>query len=104
MSQMAVAGVGDPPTPLPVHFALEQNYPNPFNPATTINYQLPTSSFVVLNVYDLLGREVRTLVNERQAPGNHSVMFDASSLSSGVYLYRLVAGTYHNTKKLLLLK
>ncbi len=88
----------------PTRYSLLQNYPNPFNPSTAINYQLPTNSLVVLKVYDVLGREIRTLVNERQSAGSHSVTFNATTLSSGVYLYRLDAGTYHNTKKLLLLK
>ena len=85
-------------------FALEQNYPDPFNPSTVISYQLPVSSIVTIKVYDMLGREVRTLVNERESTGNHSVRFDAASLASGVYFYRLEAGSYHDTKKLLLLK
>lgn len=85
-------------------FMLEQNYPNPFNPSTTISYELPTNADVVLKVFDVLGRQVETLVNERQKVGNHSVSFNASNLSSGVYFYTLQAGTYHGTKKLLLLK
>ncbi len=89
---------------LPVFFRLEQNYPNPFNPSTTIRYQLPSGSLVVLKVFDLLGREVETLVNERQGPGAHSVNFTAHNLTSGVYFYRLEAGTYRETKKLLLIK
>ena len=88
----------------PTHFGLEQNYPNPFNPSTTITYELTNDSFVVLRVFDVLGREVRTLVNERESAGNHSVRFDATNLPSGVYFYRLEAGMYHETKKLLLLK
>ncbi len=89
---------------LPARFALEQNYPNPFNPTTTINYQLPTNSVVALKVYDVLGREMATLVNERQSAGSHSVRFDANNIPSGVYFYRLEAGGYHDTRKLLLLK
>jgi hypothetical protein len=85
-------------------FELSQNYPNPFNPSTLISYQLPTGSFVALKVFDVLGREVETLVNERQNAGNHSVQFNASNLPSGVYFYRIEAGTYHDAKKLLLLK
>lgn len=93
--------------PLPLvasRFLLSQNYPNPFNPSTTISYQLPTNSLVVLKVFDVLGREVQTLVDERQTAGNHSVKFSATNLPSGMYFYRLQAGTYHDTKKLLLLK
>ncbi len=85
-------------------FILFQNYPNPFNPSTVISYQLSTRVFVVLNVYDVLGRKVETLIHSPQAAGIHSVTFDAQNLPSGVYLYRLQAGTYQDTKKLLLLK
>ncbi len=92
-------------------FSLFQNYPNPFNPSTVIGYQLSAVSHVTLKIYDVLGREVKTLVNERQDAGSHSVTFDASYLPSGVYFYRLSAGSltgqvgsYSATKKLLLLK
>ena len=85
-------------------FVLEQNYPNPFNPSTVIVYKLPAYGSVSLKVYDMLGREVKSLVNEPQSPGSHSVTFNAGSLASGVYLYRLQAGSYTATKKLLLLK
>jgi hypothetical protein len=85
-------------------FILDQNFPNPFNPSTVISYQLPTNALVVLKVFDVLGREVETLVHARQNAGSHSVTFDATNLPSGVYFYRLKAGTYHDTKKLLLLK
>ncbi len=88
----------------PDRFALDQNYPNPFNPTTIISYQLPVNSAVKLAVYDLLGREVQTLVNTRQAAGRYSMMFNAASLPSGVYFYRLQAGTFIQTKKMLLLK
>ena len=89
---------------LPSNYSLSQNYPNPFNPTTVISYQLPTFSNVILKVYDVLGREVGTLVNERQIAGSHSATFNASRLSSGVYFYRLQAGSYNATKKLLLMK
>jgi hypothetical protein len=85
-------------------YTLNQNYPNPFNPSTLISYQLPASVFVVLKVFDVLGCEVATLVNERQNAGEHYIQFNASNLSSGVYFYRLKAGDHHDTKKLLLLK
>ncbi len=88
----------------PESFSLRQNYPNPFNPSTTINYDLSANTFVSLKVFDVLGRQVRTLIDERQNAGNHSVSFDASDLPSGVYFYRLEVGTYHDTKKLLFLK
>ncbi len=89
---------------LPRNFSLSQNYPNPFNPSTLISYKLAASSDVTLKVYDVLGREVATLVHERQTAGTHSVTFNAADLPSGVYFYSLQAGTYSNTKKLLLLK
>ncbi len=85
-------------------FRLSQNYPNPFNPNTMIEYQLPRQSHVTLRVYDVLGREVATLVNRLEAPGHKSVIFDASRFASGVYYYRLQAGNFIETKKLVLLK
>ncbi|HEY9164595.1 MAG TPA: T9SS type A sorting domain-containing protein [Candidatus Kryptonia bacterium] len=89
---------------LPGSFSLEQNYPNPFNPTTTIKYQLAMNSNVTLKVYDVLGREVETLVNERQSAGSHNLTFNASNLPSGVYLYRLQAGTFTQVKKMILMK
>ncbi len=88
----------------PAKFALEQNYPNPFNPVTTINYQLPQSGFVTLKVYDVLGNEAASLVNEQKNPGKYSVDFDASKLASGVYIYQLRVNEYLSSKKMLLLK
>jgi hypothetical protein len=89
---------------LPKVYALEQNYPNPFNPTTTIRYALPKQSHVVLEVYDILGRQVKTLVNEMERAGEYSVVFDGRSLASGVYIYRIVADHYTAVKKLLLEK
>lgn len=89
---------------LPEGFELYQNYPNPFNPTTVISYQLSGASRVTLKVYDLLGREVATLVNEKQSVGNHSVTFNGGSLPTGVYFYRLQAGSFTETKKLVLLR
>lgn len=83
---------------------LQQNYPNPFNPSTVIDYRLPGNSHVILKIYDVLGREVRTLVDEKQNAGSHNIIFQAADLPSGVYFYRLQAGAYSETKKLLLLK
>ena len=85
-------------------YNLEQNYPNPFNPSTMIKYQLPMTSEVSLKVYDILGKEVATLVNRTQAAGRYEVRFDASQLSSGVYIYRIKSGEYTATHKMLLLK
>jgi hypothetical protein len=89
---------------LPGSFSLAQNYPNPFNPSTTIRYELPVSAEVSLTVCDILGREVSVLVNERKEAGTYEVKFDASVLSSGVYLYRLSAGDFVQSRKLLYLK
>ncbi len=99
-----IAGVTLSGSSIPESFALYQNYPNPFNPSTVISYRLPTSANVTLKVFDVLGREVETLIQERQSAGMHSVRFNASNLPSGVYFYRLQAGSYSDTKKLLLLK
>ena len=83
---------------------LGQNFPNPFNPTSAINYQLPGASDVRLVIYDLLGREVEVLVNERKAPGSYEVKFDAVGLASGIYLYRLTAGSFVHTRKMILVK
>lgn len=90
----------------PVNFTLHQNYPNPFNPTTYITYELPYTTNVILTVFDMLGREIATLVNETQNAGSYSVIFDANNygLSSGVYFYMLQAGNYKETKKMVLNK
>lgn len=88
----------------PTTIRLEQNYPNPFNPSTIISYSLPSSSSVVLKLYDLQGREVKTLVNEQQSAGNHQVPLSATGLASGVYFYQLQAGDKVQAKKLALIK
>lgn len=85
-------------------FALEQNYPNPFNPATKIKYAIKEKGNVELKVFDMLGSEITTLVNEEQPAGNYEVMFDASNLSSGVYLYSIKSGSFVQTRKMLLMK
>jgi Secretion system C-terminal sorting domain len=89
---------------LPAQYVLNQNYPNPFNPSTVISYQLPVNTLVTLKVYDVLGRVVNTLIEEHQTAGTHSATFNASSLLSGVYFYRLTVGSFVETKKLMLLK
>jgi hypothetical protein len=89
---------------LPMHFNLEQNYPNPFNPVTTIHYSIPKAASVKLQIFDILGRDVATLVNEKKEAGSYDVKFDASRLTSGVYFYRLEAGGFVETKKLVLIK
>jgi hypothetical protein len=83
---------------LPKLFRLEQNYPNPFNPTTTIHYELPKESFVRLSVFDLLGRRVRTLVNQTETPGYKSVQFDGSNLASGLYFYQVTVGTFQDNQ------
>jgi tetratricopeptide (TPR) repeat protein len=98
----AVAGQGQAHTP--TEFALEQNYPNPFNPTTTIRFEIPQNEHVTLKVYDLLGREVATLVDEMRNAGSYDETFDASRLASGVYVYRITAGNFSASKRLLLLK
>jgi len=89
---------------IPASYALAQNYPNPFNPATIISYQLAVNSFVTVKVYDELGREVARLVNGEQSAGNHSVRWDGGNFSSGVYFYELNAGSFHDVKKMVLMK
>ncbi len=91
-------------TASPVDFTLSQNYPNPFNPTTNISFELPIAGSVQLKVYNMLGQEVANLVDGRLNQGNHTVNFDASQLSSGVYIYRLVAGDQAITKKMMLIK
>lgn len=92
------------PGELPAAFRLEQNYPNPFNPTTTISFSLPTQSFVSLKIFDALGREVTTLVNEELQVGNYKYQWNAVNNPSGVYFYQLQAGSVKETKKLVLLQ
>jgi hypothetical protein len=88
----------------PKEFSLSQNYPNPFNPSTAISFNLPSRTFVSLRIYDALGREVSILVSEELSAGIYVQEWNASNLPSGVYFYRLQAGSFVNTKKLLLIK
>ncbi|MBI3122968.1 MAG: T9SS type A sorting domain-containing protein [Ignavibacteriales bacterium] len=91
---------------VPTRYSLEQNYPNPFNPSTKISYQIPRAGFVTLKIYDLIGREVETLVSEFQQAGKYNSQFSIlnSQLSSGVYFYTLKVGNFVKTKKLILMK
>jgi hypothetical protein len=98
-----VTAVADAPTVVK-QFALFQNFPNPFNPVTEIRYQVPVASRVSLKVYDLLGREVATLVDQVRAAGSYTATLNASTLSSGLYFYRMTAGSFNQTKRLILLK
>jgi hypothetical protein len=89
---------------IPDRYSLEQNYPNPFNPTTNVEFNLPATTSVQLRVYNMLGQEVATLVNGTVVAGHHAVSFDGSHLASGIYVYRLVAGSYVSTLKMVLLK
>lgn len=89
---------------IPSNYSLFQNYPNPFNPSTNIKYQISKNSFVILKVYDLLGREISTLVNELQKAGVYEIQFSNSGLTSGIYFYRMQAGNYSETKKMVYIK
>ena len=89
---------------LPLHYELLQNYPNPFNPSTIIAYQIAKSGHVSLKIYDLLGREVKTLVNETKKPGNYKIEFNADNLPSGIYFYKIASNGYSSVKKMILLK
>ena len=99
-----VLSAGQSEQKTPSEFLLSQNFPNPFNPSTVINYQLPRTSFVSLKVYDILGKEVATVVNEIKEAGVYSVLFDGSALSAGVYFYKIQAGIYSTIKKMILIK
>ncbi|MBP1682890.1 MAG: 5'-Nucleotidase domain protein, partial [Ignavibacteriaceae bacterium] len=88
----------------PENYSLDQNYPNPFNPSTTIKFRIPESSFVSLRVYNVLGKEVATLVSEEMNAGSYEVNFQASNLSSGVYFYKLETGNFVKTNKMILMK
>ncbi|PIP79236.1 MAG: hypothetical protein COW85_01680 [Ignavibacteria bacterium CG22_combo_CG10-13_8_21_14_all_37_15] len=86
------------------NYALSQNYPNPFNPSTLISYQLPASGLVTIKVYNVIGKEIATLVNEYQQSGSYSKEFSANRLTSGVYFYTIKSGSFSATKKMILMK
>jgi len=89
---------------IPETFVLKQNYPNPFNPTTTIEYSLPNPSFTTLKIYDILGREIQTLVQERQTAGPHSVVFEARDLPSNIYFYKLEGDGFYEIRKMVLVR
>ncbi len=88
----------------PVSYKLEQNYPNPFNPSTTISYAIPTEGLVTIKIYNILGQEVQSLLNQYQSPGIHKINFDAKSLTSGIYFYSISVGDFNQVKKMVLLR
>jgi hypothetical protein len=101
---LSITGVRDNDSRVVREFQLSQNYPNPFNPSTTIKYQVPKTSVVTLKIFDILGRKIAFLVNEQKPAGTYSIQWDASNIPSGVYFYRLHAGSFIETKRMILLK
>jgi hypothetical protein len=102
-------GIAEPQSLIPDEFALHQNYPNPFNPTTTIRYDLKENSDVVLQIYNLLGQNIRTLVNARQEAGYREVVWDGrnnvgNAVASGIYIYRIEAGNFVQTRKMVLMR
>lgn len=103
-SEIILVGVDDHDYSLPKNFMLAQNYPNPFNPSTSIQFSIPSASNVKLKLYDVLGNEIKTLINENKSPGNYSINFNAEELASGIYIYRLESNNSILSKKMILLK
>jgi hypothetical protein len=103
-SLLDIISVRNISTNIPGNYFLYQNYPNPFNPTTIIKYQIQKSNFVELKVFDILGKSIASLVNEKQSPGTYEVQFNASNLPSGIYFYKLIAGDFVQIKKMVLLK
>lgn len=99
-----LTGINQLNSEVPNNFSLSQNYPNPFNPTTNVKFQIPNSGFVKLIVYDLIGKEIQSLVNQQLSPGTYEVDFDGSNLPSGVYYYKLESDSYTETKKMVLIK
>ncbi|HMQ81025.1 MAG TPA: T9SS type A sorting domain-containing protein, partial [Ignavibacteria bacterium] len=99
-----VTGIQSNGTEIPNAYSLQQNYPNPFNPVTNIKFNLPKSGYVKLVVFDIMGREVATMLNENMNAGSYTADFDASRLSSGIYFYKLVTADFTDTKKMMLVK
>jgi carboxypeptidase T len=99
-----LVGINKNNNQIPKRFGIEQNYPNPFNPSTNIKYQLPIQEYVTIKVYDILGKEVLTLMNGKKDAGYYEVKFDASNIASGMYFYKIVAGSFIETKKMVVIK
>jgi hypothetical protein len=99
-----IIGINKISSEIPEAYNLNQNYPNPFNPTTNIKYQIPRAGYVTLKVFDILGKEIKTLVNEKQTPGVYEVTFDGSNLTSGIYFYKLTADDFSEVKKMTLIK
>lgn len=104
IQEINVTNISEERSKLPNRFSLEQNYPNPFNPTTVISYSIPQSSNVSIKIFDLLGREIETLISKKQSQGYYSINFDATDIPSGTYFYRIKAGNFVETKKMMLLK
>ncbi len=102
--EVEITGVTKSSNKIPNTYILEQNYPNPFNPTTVISYQIPNSEFVTLKVYNILGKEITTLVNQNQTSGSYKINFNASNLTSGIYFYQITAGDFTKVHKMMLLK
>ena len=102
-ASMLITGTGEVLS-IPTHYSLAQNYPNPFNPSTKIEFSLPRATQATLSIYDLLGREVQTLLNKELAAGYHEITFDAINLPSGIYFCRMESGDFNQTKKMVLMK
>ena len=103
MVNISITDVGENPSN-PTEYKLYDNYPNPFNPSTILRYSIPEASFTTINIYDALGKEVSSLVNETKTAGTYEVEFNATDLSSGIYYYTLQAGSFNQTKKMILIK
>jgi hypothetical protein len=103
-SGLTITSLNETPPVIPIEPSLKQNYPNPFNPRTSIQYTLNNLLFVSFKVYDVLGNEISILVNEEKPAGNYEIDFNGSDLSSGVYFYRMQAGSFSDTKKFTLMK
>ena len=103
-SQMIIDAVNNDKNQIPTSYVLEQNYPNPFNPNTTITFSLPSKSYVRLKVFDLIGREIASIVDEELSAGTYLRQWTAINISSGIYFYRLQSGSFSETKKMVLLR